>query len=512
MLGDAATEPDRARTYDALDRKSRDIGKLIDNIDQMIKGNEVELADMSAINASLKAALGKVNSAVSRKIQAQTVLQIGTQEASNAMAAIQTADAAVAATVRDTDANVSKLRALIGRYVETTRSSVVETAVRANSAVQRGRWLIVLVALVSIVISAGIGWLYVGRNIIARLTKLVGAMRQVADGDLKIALPSTGNDEISAMAAALQVFKENSLEMERLRAEKGASRQKAQEQRRNSMLELADQCDKNVLTIAEQLASAAAEMQMTAENLTHLASETSNQSGAAADGARDATSNVQSMAAAVRELAESIREISVRVSELADIAREAVVEARHTNETVDSLKEAARHVGEIVGLINDIASQTNLLALNATIEAARAGEAGKGFAVVASEVKQLANQTSHATKEIRQQIDAMQQVTTGAVSAIDAITKTIERINEISTTVASAVVEQGAAIEDMARNAESAASATIAVSENVAGVSTASTRTGAAASQVLSSSSELAGVADKLKSEVSEFLAVVRTA
>ena len=106
----------------------------------------------------------------------------------------------------------------------------------------------------------------------------------------------------------------------------------------------------------------------------------------------------------------------------------------------------------------------------------------------------------------------MQQVTTGAVGAIDTITKTIERINEISTTVASAVVQQGAAIEDMARNAESAATATIAVSNNIEGVSTASVRTGAAASQVLSSSSELAGVAEKLQREVSQFLAVVRAA
>ena len=92
-----------------------------------------------------------------------------------------------------------------------------------------------------------------------------------------------------------------------------------------------------------------------------------------------------------------------------------------------SMASSARrqHVGEIVGLINDIASQTNLLALNATIEAARAGEAGKGFAVVASEVKQLANQTSHATDEIRAQIETMQKMTGGAVSAINTITQTI---------------------------------------------------------------------------------------
>jgi len=510
VLGGVASEAERVREYGALEQKSLKIGDLIREIDRASDIADAELAEMATINVALAQAAEKVNDAVSRKIQAETVLQIGTQEATDAMNAIQVAESAVKDTVIQTDMNVSKLRALIAKFVDVTRVNVMRKAARANSAVQGGRWFIFIVSLASVALSGLIAWLYVGRNIIRRLIKLVDAMKLVADGNLAIELPSSGGDEIGAMAAALQVFKENSLEMDRLRKEKGAAQQKAQEQRRKAMLELADRCDQNVLTIAQKLAGAATEMQVTAENLAHLAGEASGQSGAAAEGAQHTTSSVQSMAAAVRELAESIREISIRVSESADIAREAVNQSRHTNETVDSLKEAAEHVGEIVGLINDIASQTNLLALNATIEAARAGEAGKGFAVVASEVKQLANQTSHATKEIRQQIDAMQQVTTGAVAAIDKITSTIERINEISTTVASAVVEQGAAIEDMARNAESAASGAIAVRDNIAGVSTASVRTGAAATQVLSSSSELAGVAEKLRSEVSEFLSAVR--
>jgi methyl-accepting chemotaxis protein len=200
------------------------------------------------------------------------------------------------------------------------------------------------------------------------------------------------------------------------------------------------------------------------------------------------------------------------VNESAEIANSAVEQARKTNETVDGMKRAAQHVGEIVGLINDIASQTNLLALNATIEAARAGEAGKGFAVVASEVKQLANQTSNATDDIRQQIESMQRITSDAVSAIDTISTTIQRINEISATVASAVVEQGAAIEDMARNAQAAADATGDVSSNIGGVSAASDRTGEAAGQVLSASSELADSAERLKREVSDFLQTVRAA
>jgi methyl-accepting chemotaxis protein len=218
------------------------------------------------------------------------------------------------------------------------------------------------------------------------------------------------------------------------------------------------------------------------------------------------------MAAAVRQLSDSIEEISLRVAESAEIAKGAVDQARETNETVDGLKRAAQHVGDIVGLIDDIANQTNLLALNATIEAARAGAAGRGFAVVAAEVKALANQTAGATQGIRRQIETMQRMTTGAVSAIDTITTTIVRINEISTTVASAVVEQGAAVQEMARNAQEAADATSQVSENISGVSAASDRTGEAAGQVFAASSGVTQFADRLKHEVSQFLDTVRAA
>jgi methyl-accepting chemotaxis protein len=108
--------------------------------------------------------------------------------------------------------------------------------------------------------------------------------------------------------------------------------------------------------------------------------------------------------------------------------------------------------------------QIELLALNATIEAARAGEAGRGFAVVASEVKALAKQTAKATGEIGQQISGMQAATQDSVGAIKEISSTIERLSEISSTIAAAVEEQGAATQEISRNVQQAAQGTQQVS------------------------------------------------
>jgi len=414
--------------------------------------------------------------------------------------------------IQGAQALVRDLRGMLVNIVSQTQDNVVTQASEANREAGNGVMIVVILAIAGLATAGLIGWLYVARNLIARLVTLVKTTETVAKGDLTVEIMDGGHDEIGQMADALRVFKNNGLEMERLRKEQVIAEERAQEQRRNAMMSLADKCDTSVGTIVEGLAASATQMQNTAGHLTGLAREAAGQSGAAASGAESASVNVQAMAAAVLEMSESIREISQRVSESADIARSADTQVRQTNQTVDSLKQAAQTVGEIVGLINDIASQTNLLALNATIEAARAGEAGKGFAVVASEVKALANQTAKATDDIRQQIEQMQRITINAVEAIGTISTTIERINEISATVASAVEEQGAAIEDVARNAQAAADATGQVSDNIVGVSAASDRTGEAAGQVLAAAGELAKVADNLRREVSGFLDNVRAA
>jgi methyl-accepting chemotaxis protein len=211
-------------------------------------------------------------------------------------------------------------------------------------------------------------------------------------------------------------------------------------------------------------------------------------------------------------LSSSVNEISRQVQESARMANAAVDQARTTNDRVSQLSKAAGRIGDVVELINTIAAQTNLLALNATIEAARAGEAGRGFAVVASEVKALAEQTSKATGEIGQQITGIQAATQDSVNAIKEISGTIEKLSEISSTIAAAVEEQGAATQEISRNVQQAAHGTQQVSSNITDVQRGASETGSASTQVLSAAQSLSGDSNRLKQEVGKFLDSVRAA
>ncbi len=218
------------------------------------------------------------------------------------------------------------------------------------------------------------------------------------------------------------------------------------------------------------------------------------------------------VASATEELSSSVLEIGRQVAESTRIAGRAVEQANHSGATIQSLAMAAQRIGDVVELINTIAGQTNLLALNATIEAARAGEAGRGFAVVASEVKALAEQTAKATGEIGQQILAIQEATRKSVGSIQEIGATIAAVNEITTTVAAAVEEQGSATAEIARNVQEAARGTQEVSNNIGGVSNAANETGHTAAQLLTAANELSQQSETLRSQVEGFFAIIRAA
>jgi methyl-accepting chemotaxis protein len=386
-----------------------------------------------------------------------------------------------------------------------------ELGPEATAAMENAVTTALVVAGVALAVGLAAAWL-IGSGISRPITAMTGAMNDLAGGDKSVEIPAREHkDEIGEMAKAVQVFKDNMVKAEELAA-KSAREREARDRRTERVDELTKTFDQQVANLLEGVASAATQLQGTANSLSSTAEQANSQSAACAAASEQASGNVQTVATAAEELASSIQEIGRQVDSTTNLANTAVGDADSSNAQVKALADSAQKIGEVVQLITSIAEQTNLLALNATIEAARAGDAGKGFAVVASEVKSLANQTAKATDEIATQISGIQEATGSTVASIQGIGERIRSMSEIATQVASAVEEQNAATQEIARNVQQAAGGTREVSSNIVGVSEAATQTGRAAEDVLSASSELSRQAEQLKGFVQQFLADVRAA
>jgi methyl-accepting chemotaxis protein len=355
-------------------------------------------------------------------------------------------------------------------------------------------------------------WRYVGANILRRIGALQRAMQLLSDGDLDTEIHrSKQRDEIAAMGDALEIFRESMIKARALSSEQDKDRA-AKAERAARMEARIVAFEAAVRTALDNLQRSANSMQTTAQSMSATADRSSSLVSAVAAAAEETSANVQSVSAGTEELSSSIAEIGRQVVSSAQVARKAVAEAGATDSTMQGLADNAGRISVVVDLIQVIASQTNLLALNATIEAARAGEAGRGFAVVASEVKSLASQTARATEEIRGQIASMQNVTTTAVSAIRNIGQVIGEINDVTTSIATAVEQQGTATREIARNIQHAAGGTSQVSSTIVGVSNASAEAGSAANEVLNASAALRREAEGLRADIDAFLGNIRAA
>lgn len=345
------------------------------------------------------------------------------------------------------------------------------------------------------------------------LVTMTAAMNRLAAGDTESKIRGAElRNEIGDMARALTTFQKNARDKANLEAEQIVRDREAKAEQTAMLERLAQTFEGSVKNATGSIGATAGQMKSSAATMQAVAEETNAQSAAVAAASEQASTNVQTVAAATEELTTSIKEIGRQVAQSAQVTAKAVDEANTAKEKVRGLDAAAQKIGQVVSLITNVAEQTNLLALNATIEAARAGEAGKGFAVVASEVKNLATQTAKATEEIAGYIEGIQSATKTSVSAIESIFQTIGQVDEIATTIASAIEEQTAATAEIARNVEQASSGTREVSSNITGVTRAASETGQVSSQVLEAAQVLATQSERLHGEVDRFLANIRSA
>jgi methyl-accepting chemotaxis protein len=376
----------------------------------------------------------------------------------------------------------------------------------------RGSFIMALLVLVAFVASSAGLIVMVRRRICQPIVDITASMSRLAGGDASGEIPASDrDDEIGAMAAAVQVFKDSMIKADRLAAEQAAEND-AKMRRAHVIDDLTKSFESRVGELVTGLSSSSATMEQTARSMSSTATATNRQAGVVGDASKQTSTNVQMVASATEELTSSIAEISRQVAQSAQISARAVEDARRTGDTAQSLASGAQKIGDVVTLIQNIAAQTNLLALNATIEAARAGDAGRGFAVVASEVKSLAGQTAKATTEISEQVAAIQGASDQTVAAIRNVADVIAEIDQIGSAIASAIEQQGSATKEIARNVQQAAQGTQEVTSNISGVQQAANETGAASAQVLGAAEQLSQQSKDLAGQVNRFLADVRAA
>lgn len=417
-----------------------------------------------------------------------------------------------------------QLRAEIAEYARSLRGTLAPAARDLFNGIDKVLIVDIIFVIFAVAVSL-IGSRVLNRHVVGMISGITSSMEEIADGKIDTSIPGRGRkDEIGAMARALAVFRSSSLELRNLtdaralEAESKLAEQKAlsdqmrhlRKEKGQLLEDLANGFEISVGDLITAVSAASDQLKATSRQMVDLADNSHDQAKDASDAMKEATENITAAAAATDEFALSISEINRQASASAELARNASGMVGDANSKMSELSQAALEVGEIVEVIQTIAQRTNLLALNASIEAARGGEAGRGFAVVASEVKELAMQTSRATSNVTEKIEAIQNSTKSSVSDLTNIVKSIGDLEQAAVAIASAVDQQSASGEALARNIDTVASGSMEVETQLKALRNASDQTGSAADDVVDSANALDAHAKDLREKANSFIADVR--
>jgi methyl-accepting chemotaxis protein len=366
-------------------------------------------------------------------------------------------------------------RKAVDEVVKESQASVAREETQSRSAV-RAALATSAVVLLLLVILCGAATLAVLRSIEAPLARLRELFNAMAQRNLTLHFDMPTTSEFGEMTQLAQT---------------------AVESIRDLLRSMAEQSD--------ALAGASEQLRVVSEHMSANAEETAAQAHVVTAASEQVSSSVQAMAASPAGLAANGREISRSTSDASEASSRAVSLAETADRAVTRLGESSAGIGKIVRVINTIAEQTNLLALNATIEAARAGEAGKGFAVVANEVKDLAAETGRATQDIVRRIETIRVDTQGAVEAIAEIRAFISKINDVQSSIATAIEQHSSTTGQIARSLSEGVRGTTEISSNIGGVAEAARHTSSGASETKNAATELARMASELRRVISQF-------
>jgi methyl-accepting chemotaxis protein len=416
-----------------------------------------ELATRADLTAAEKAELAALQTKIKEyERTTRDVLEVGRTDAAMATMMLgQTDDKYVGV-----EEDIRKILAVIAA----DSTSIVRNLVTATKTEALSLAIGLIICLVFSVAAIA----FIARSIIKPITLITGVMQKLSAGDTAVTLRyRERTDEIGRMIEAIEIFRSNALEIQKIQQLRRQAEEQQASERRTEMAALAEEFDSTVKHITSELAGAVTAVRDNAEAMTKVAEDTRTKSGTAVEAVAHTQENVETVARAASELSLTIDELSRRTNDVFRLTRNTAEQSESASAELAKLAASVEQILPITDLIRGLGQQTNLLALNATIEAARAGIAGRGFAVVASEVKTLAQASGKATDDIAQKIGAVRETCTSAVATISQIIAAIKDLSIHATEISSGIRQQSNETAGIFASAESAASNSRSVAANM---------------------------------------------